>query len=82
MKSQPEGVVKEDESPESYCKRITRDRAKNFYWAILTLPKDKRSAVYTIYTFARRCDDIADSSWDPSRKQEQLERVRKNLERI
>lgn len=82
MKSQPEGVVREDESPEGYCKRITRERAKNFYWAILTLPKDKRSAVYTIYTFARRCDDIADSSWELSQKQENLERERENLKNL
>ena len=82
MKNRPEGVVKEDESPESYCRRITRERAKNFYWAILTLPKDKRSAVYTIYTFARRCDDIADSSWEISKKKDHLQRERENLNRL
>ena len=79
MKSQPEGVVRESESPETYCKRITRERAKNFYWAILTLPGDKRSAVYSIYAFARRCDDIADSSWDVSRKTDRLQEERENL---
>jgi len=79
MKSQPEGVVRESESPETYCKRITRERAKNFYWAILTLPGDKRSAVYSIYAFARRCDDIADSSWDVSRKTDRLQEERGNL---
>ncbi len=82
MKSRPEGVVREDESPEAYCKRITRERAKNFYWAILTLPKDKRSAVYTIYTFARRCDDIADSSWELSKKKDHLKRERENLKQL
>ncbi|MBS3787424.1 phytoene/squalene synthase family protein [Candidatus Bipolaricaulota bacterium] len=82
MKSQPEGVIREDESPQNYCKRITKERAKNFYWAILTLPKDKRTAVYTIYTFARRCDDIADSSWELSKKQESLERERKKLKSL
>jgi len=82
MKNQPEGVVRENESSAAYCKRITRERAKNFYWAILTLPKDKRAAVYTIYTFARRCDDIADSSWELSRKKDRLERERKNLMRL
>ncbi|MFB6291497.1 MAG: presqualene diphosphate synthase HpnD [Candidatus Bipolaricaulia bacterium] len=82
MKSQPEGVVRNDESPEGYCRRITRERAKNFYWAILTLPQDKRSAVYTIYTFARRCDDIADSSWKLSKKEEHLERVKGNLNQL
>ena len=82
MRNRPEGVVRENESPSNYCKRITRERAKNFYWAILTLPKDKRSAVYTIYTFARRCDDIADSSWNTSKKQRQLEREKENLKSL
>ena len=82
MKNQPEGVVRKDESPSSYCRRITKERAKNFYWAILTLPKDKREAVYTIYTFARRCDDIADSSWSLSKKREHLEQERKNLDSL
>ncbi len=82
MQSRPEGVVKEDESPTQYCRRITRERAKNFYWAIVTLPGDRRSAVYAVYTFARRCDDIADSSWDLSRKQEQLDRERDKLEKL
>ena len=79
MKNQPEGVVRENESPGDYCRRITRTRAKNFYWAILTLPTDKRSAVYSIYTFARRVDDIADSSWDLSRKQEEFAREKAKL---
>ena len=82
MKRRPEGVVKQDESPEEYCKRITRDRAKNFYWAIVTLPAEKRSAVYTIYTFARRVDDIADGDWGDARKQDQLERERDKLEKL
>ena len=82
MKNQPEGVVRENESPGAYCKRITRERANNFYWAILTLPKNKRTAVYTIYTFARRCDDIADSSWELSRKEDRLNRERENLKKL
>lgn len=79
MQKQPEGVVKESESPEEYCKRITKERAKNFYWAIITLPKRKRSAVYAIYTFARRCDDIADGSWELSQKKERLDEEREKL---
>jgi len=80
MPERPEGVVKEDESPSQYCKRITKERAKNFYWAIVTLPREKRSAVYSIYTFARRCDDIADSSWELEKKQAHLSREREKLE--
>ena len=82
MRERPEGVVKDDETPNQYCKRITRERAKNFYWAIITLPKEKRSAVYSIYTFARRCDDIADSSWELSKKRDHLGRERSKLESL
>ncbi|MBS3765436.1 phytoene/squalene synthase family protein [Candidatus Bipolaricaulota bacterium] len=79
MQKQPEGVVEESESPNEYCKRITKERAKNFYWAIITLPKEKRSAVYSIYTFARRCDDIADGSWDLNKKKQRLAEEREKV---
>lgn len=82
MENRPEGVVKESESPKEYCRRITRERAKNFYWAILTLPGNKRSAVYTIYTFARRCDDIADGSWEVSQKEDKLQEEREKIDSL
>ncbi|MFP4136056.1 MAG: phytoene/squalene synthase family protein [Candidatus Acetothermia bacterium] len=82
MRKQPEGVMKEDESPEEYSRRITRERAKNFYWAIITLPKGKRSAVYAIYTFARRSDDIADGSWELARKKDRLQEEREKLDAL
>lgn len=47
----------------SVCRGITRERAKNFYYGFLVLPKIKRQALCAVYAFMRRCDDIAD---DPS----------------
>lgn len=47
----------------SVCRGITRERAKNFYYGFLVLPKPKRQALCAVYAFMRRCDDIAD---DPS----------------
>ena len=44
----------------SVCKGITRRAAKNFYYAFLALPRHKREALYAVYAFMRRCDDIAD----------------------
>ena len=29
-----------------YCRRLTRERAKNFYYAFVTLPAAKRRAIY------------------------------------
>jgi 15-cis-phytoene synthase len=46
----------------SVCKGITRTAAKNFYYAFLVLPSRKRNALYAVYAFMRRCDDITDDS--------------------
>jgi 15-cis-phytoene synthase len=43
-----------------YCRAVTRQHAKNFYYAFLFLPKAQRDAIYTVYAFCRYCDDIAD----------------------
>lgn len=40
--------------------RVTRERAKNFAYGIMVLPRPKRRAVAAIYAYARLTDDIAD----------------------
>lgn len=65
-----------------HCREITIESASNFFWAIATLPPKKRKAVYVVYAFARRCDDIADSEKDGEEKQRLLDDVRENLEKI
>lgn len=40
--------------------RVTRERAKNFAFGIMVLPRSKRRAVAAIYAYARLTDDIAD----------------------
>ena len=44
------------------CQTITRREAKNFYYAFITLPKDKRKAIYAAYAFCRHCDDSVDEA--------------------
>jgi phytoene synthase len=44
----------------SVCRGITRRAARNFYYAFLVLPPAKRQALYAVYAYMRRCDDIAD----------------------
>ena len=44
----------------SWCARLTRRRAKNFYYAFLLLPREKRRAICAIYAFMRQCDDLSD----------------------
>ena len=42
------------------CSAIARAAAKNFYYAFLALPADKRNALCAVYAFMRHADDIAD----------------------
>jgi phytoene synthase len=44
------------------CRVVTRQEAKNFYFAFLTLPASKRRAIYVAYTFCRYCDDAVDQA--------------------
>ncbi len=60
--------------------RITRDRAKNFAYGIMVLPRDKRRAIAAIYAFAREVDDVADGELPLEQKREQLEALRASLD--
>ena len=62
-----------------YCQKITRSRAKNFYYAFMTLPANKRRAVYAAYAFCRLCDDIADEDHSSKEKRLLLSRTRDML---
>ena len=59
--------------------RLTRQRARNFAYGIMLLPRPKRRAIAAIYAFARRVDDIADGSLPDADKGERLEELRAQL---
>ncbi len=52
---------------ESYavCKDITKAASTSFLRSFRHLPLEKRNAVYALYAFCRRVDDIADGDWLP-----------------
>src|SRR6185312_2340209 len=64
------------------CRGIARSQAKNFYYAFLALPKEKRNALCAIYSFMRHADDISD---DPGmalqQRQQQLRDWSESLRR-
>jgi 15-cis-phytoene synthase len=67
----------------SVCRGITRQSAKNFYYAFLVLPKPKRRALCAVYAFMRRCDDIADDTTMPVReRREKLETWLNDFHRV
>lgn len=42
------------------CRRIAKREAKNFYYAFVALPLERRNAICAIYAFMRQADDLAD----------------------
>ena len=42
------------------CRGIARESARNFYYAFMVLPSEKRDALSAVYAFMRQSDDIAD----------------------
>ncbi len=48
------------QSAYSVCRSIARREAKNFYYAFVALPAERRNAICAIYAFMRRADDLAD----------------------
>lgn len=59
------------------CQKITRKKARNFFYAFLLLPKSRRKAIYTIYAFMRHSDDIVDNARSVAEKQSELHAWRK-----
>lgn len=47
-----------------YCRRITRRRARNFYYGLKLAPEPQRSALFSIYAWMRRADDLVDGADD------------------
>jgi phytoene synthase len=58
---------------------ITKKSKSNFYYAFSVLPKEKREAIYTLYSFCRQTDDIADSNESSYKKEKTLEFWEKEL---
>ena len=62
-----------------HCREVTRASATSFYHGMRLLPAPRRNAMYAIYAFARRVDDVADGPLAAAEKQAALDRVRAEL---
>ena len=62
------------------CRDLTRREAKNFYYAFVTLPLEKRKAIYAAYAFCRHCDDSVDEAASPEDKLSALAGLQANLD--
>jgi 15-cis-phytoene synthase len=55
------------------CRAIAKARAKNFYYAFIALPMQRRNAICAIYAFMRNADDVGDDESLP--REERLRRL-------
>ncbi len=62
-----------------HCREVTRASATSFYHGMRLLPASRRSAMYSVYAFARRIDDIADGELSRPEKLAALERARADV---
>jgi 15-cis-phytoene synthase len=62
-----------------YCAQITRRQAANFYYGMRLLPAAKREALFAVYAFARRVDDIGDGPLPEARKRALLDAAAESL---
>jgi len=65
-----------------HCRGVTRASATSFYHGMRLLPGKRREAMYAIYAFARRIDDIADGAGTREEKLAALARERTAVEHL
>jgi phytoene synthase len=62
--------------------KIVKDAGTSFYWGMRLQPRDKREAIFAVYAFCRKVDDIADSDQAVSVKLKGLETWREKIENL
>lgn len=69
-------------SPAAHATEVVRSSGTSFYWAMRLLPVCKRQAMYAIYAFCRKVDDIADSPGESGEKLRRLKDWREEIARL
>ncbi|MDQ2101777.1 presqualene diphosphate synthase HpnD [Azospirillum isscasi] len=66
-------------SPAAAAAAVTGRSGSTFYWPMLLLPRSKRAAMFAIYAYCRRIDDIADEPGEPAEKRAALDAWRREI---
>lgn len=61
---------------------VAERSGSTFYWPMRLLPASKRAAMFAIYAFCRRIDDIADEPGDPAEKRAALDAWRREVRNL
>ncbi len=63
--------------------RITKEASSSFFWAMRLMPPHKRQAMFALYAFCRRVDDIADDPLlRPEEKRARLQNWRRRIDAL
>lgn len=85
MNAAPQSARRDRQLQAAYaaCRGIARAAARNFYYAFLVLPGEKRDALSAVYAFMRHSDDISDDpALPPEEKAVRLGSWRDQLHRV
>jgi len=63
-----------------YCRRVTRNRARNFYYSFVLLRREEHDAMCALYAFMRYCDDLSDDCSGSEQARALMERWRADLD--
>jgi phytoene synthase len=65
-----------------FCRQVTAKYSKTFYLGTLLMPEEKRRAIWAIYVWCRRTDELVDGPQSALTTPETLERWEKQLESV
>jgi len=66
----------------AYCTAKTKASGSNFYYSFFFLPRFRREAMYTVYTFCHEVDDTVDHPPPGTNPQEQLSQWRREIKAL
>lgn len=69
------------EAAYDHCARITQEKAANFRYAFMFLPRERKRAITAVYAFSRRLDDVSDEPGSVDDKKRRLDECRRDLAR-
>ncbi|MBF2057256.1 MAG: phytoene synthase [Cyanobacterium sp. T60_A2020_053] len=79
---QPKHPLISVEESYEYCRQITAKYSKTFYLGTLLMPKEKRKAIWAIYVWCRRTDELVDGPQAKLTTPETLDWWEKQLESV
>jgi phytoene synthase len=71
-----------DQAAWQEVERLVRQSRSSFYWAMRLLPAQKRAAMFAIYAFCRKLDDIADGTAPANEKRRQIAAWRQEVNAV